>query len=204
MRSVRLQSIILEPPRTSRRAPASFAAAGMALCITSLLAHPVLAASPSDATARLQACYGRALSQGDINTCSETAAHAAQTRLNSLYQAVLAKYHDAPAQQARLRSAQQAWERYRDAELHAVYPHAGDPAYATAYTPTCHARLRLSLLRERIARLRQWLDGGIEGDLCAGALNSGALNSGALDSGSLPPSPPPNPSSPPPSLHPSQ
>lgn len=124
-------------------------------------------------TARMQTCYAQAQTQYDINTCSQDAARNTRNELQALFQAVLAKYRDDPHQQARLRAAQRAWTRYRDAEFAAVYPHAGEANYATAYAATCTARLNLALMRARIARLRLWLRGGIEGDLCAGALRAG-------------------------------
>ncbi len=140
------------------------------LCLSGLLFLPAAAAT----TARMQACYARSQTQYDINTCSQDSARSTRSKLQALFQAVLAKYRDDPHQQARLRAAQRAWTRYRDAEFAAVYPHAGETDYATtAYAPTCTARLNLALMRARIARLRLWLRGGIEGDLCAGAIRAG-------------------------------
>lgn len=140
------------------------------------MAIPAMTAMADPLPARnttLQACYGQAQTQYDINDCSQHAAQRAQTELDTLYRAVLAKYRDDPHLLRRLRAAQKAWERYRDAEFAAVYPHSGDPDYAADYTPTCSATLKLALTRSRIARLRLWLRGGIEGDLCAGAIRPG-------------------------------
>jgi uncharacterized protein YecT (DUF1311 family) len=116
-------------------------------------------------------CYEKAQTQLESNACAEAEYKSADQELNRVYQAILKKYKDDAKFIAKFREAQRAWLKYRDAELEAKFPHAAEGGYYGSIFPLCDAQFRAELTRERIARLRVWLDGAEEGDACSGSVD---------------------------------
>jgi uncharacterized protein YecT (DUF1311 family) len=96
---------------------------------------------------------------------------AADGELNRLYQAVLKKYKSDTEFLRKLRNAQQAWLKFRDAELEAKFPFADKQARYGSVYPMCANLFLAQRTQERIKDLRQWLDGTEEGDACAGSVH---------------------------------
>lgn len=86
--------------------------------------------------------------------------------LNRVYTDVQARHAGNPVFLDRLKKAQRAWLRWRDAEVAAMYPDLADGTV----TPGCAADFRAQLTQERIVRLKRWVDGVAEGEVCAGTL----------------------------------
>lgn len=65
--------------------------------------------------------------------------------------------------------AQKAWSAFRDADMNAVYPESPQ-SYGSAYG-MCRCTLLNEMTRERIDKLKKWLSGDTEGDVCAGSMD---------------------------------
>jgi uncharacterized protein YecT (DUF1311 family) len=96
--------------------------------------------------------------------------HKADVALNETYSKILKEYAKDQQFIAKLKTAQRAWLAFRDAELEALYPRDNKQAeYGTVY-PMCHCSELQFLTEARIKELKRWIDGTIEGDVCAGSL----------------------------------
>jgi uncharacterized protein YecT (DUF1311 family) len=116
-------------------------------------------------------CFDKAQTQADLNSCAGEEYAAADAELNRVYKQILEKYRDEPKFIAKLRAAQRAWLTYRDAELDAKFPHADEKSvYYGSIFPMCDSQYKAGLTRERVAKLREWLDGAEEGDVCSGSV----------------------------------
>jgi uncharacterized protein YecT (DUF1311 family) len=94
----------------------------------------------------------------------------ADAELNRVYQQILAAKAGDPAFVKAFREAQRAWIAFRDAHLKSIYP---DPFPREAYgsaNPMCQCGDLQELTAQRSKQLRKlWLEGGVEGDVCAGS-----------------------------------
>lgn len=115
-------------------------------------------------------CFAKAVTQLESNSCADRQYREADAELNRVYKAVLEKYKKDPVFIDKLRAAQRAWLAWRDAEIEAKYPHAAEGNYYGSIFPMCDALYRERLTRERTRKLREWLDGGEEGDACGGSV----------------------------------
>ncbi|HEY2915399.1 MAG TPA: lysozyme inhibitor LprI family protein, partial [Candidatus Angelobacter sp.] len=89
--------------------------------------------------------------------------------LNATYQGILKKYADDPAFIGRLRTAQRAWLKFRDAQLQMKFPPSNQVG---SVAPMCHALYKAELTQARTRELKIWLDGIEEGDVCAGSVKT--------------------------------
>lgn len=115
-------------------------------------------------------CFDTAMTQLDLNDCAGRQHQDADAELNRVYKAILEKYRKDPLFVEKLRAAQRAWLAYRDAEIEAKYPHAGEAHYYGSIFPMCDFLYRAQLTQERTKKLREWLDGSGEGDGCSGSV----------------------------------
>lgn len=115
-------------------------------------------------------CVDTAMTQLELNDCAGEQLAAADAELNRVYKAILEKYKNDPLFVEKLRAAQRAWLAFRDAEIEAKYPHAGEAHYYGSIFPMCDQLYRAQLTQERVKTLRQWLDGSGEGDGCSGSV----------------------------------
>ena len=115
-------------------------------------------------------CFEKAVTQLDSNECAAKEYQEADAELNRVYKAILEKYKKDPLFLGKLRAAQRAWLAYRDAEIEAKYPHAEEPRYYGSIFPMCDALFKAELTKDRVEKLRVWLDGGEEGDACSGSV----------------------------------
>ena len=93
----------------------------------------------------------------------------AERELNATYQGILRKYADNPAFIGRLRTAQGAWVKFRDAQLQMKFPPS---TQAGSVAPMCYASYKADLTQARTRELKVWLDGIEEGDVCAGSVKT--------------------------------
>ena len=115
-------------------------------------------------------CFDKAVTQLDVNACAGEQFAAADAELNRVYKAILEKYKGDALFIEKLRAVQRAWLAYRDAEIEAKYPHAKDPHVYGSSLGMCDPLYRAQLTQERIKKLREWLDGSEEGDVCSGSV----------------------------------
>jgi len=122
-----------------------------------------------------KSCYDKAKTQSGLNECGRADDAAADRELNRVYQRILKKYADQPLFIERLREAQRAWLKYRDAQIAMKYPAAKDDReqalYGSVY-PMCYATYKAELTARRSKELREWLSGTKEGDVCAGSVKT--------------------------------
>ena len=95
---------------------------------------------------------------------------AADKELNQVYQEVLRRYADDQDFVKKFRTAQQAWLKFRDAHLEALFPASSKRGeYGSAY-PMCSGIALAELTKARTAQLRAWIEGVEEGEVCAGSI----------------------------------
>jgi uncharacterized protein YecT (DUF1311 family) len=120
--------------------------------------------------ASVSTLHSQTQSELDEQACGQF--HKADVAMNDAYARILKEYANDQQFIAKLKTAQQAWLAYRDAELEALYPKANKQAeYGTVY-PMCHCSELQFLTEARTKELKRWLDGTIEGDVCAGSLKT--------------------------------
>jgi len=116
-------------------------------------------------------CFDKAVTQADLNDCAGEQLAAADAELNRVYKAILEKYKEDALFVEKLRAAQRAWLTFRDAEIEAKYPHTKEPGFYGSSIRMCDPLYRVQLIQERIKKLREWLDGSEEGDVCSGSVD---------------------------------
>jgi uncharacterized protein YecT (DUF1311 family) len=113
-----------------------------------------------------------AQTQGELDEQACGQFHKADVALNETYSKILREYARDQQFIAKLKTAQRAWLTFRDAELEALYPKDNKQAeYGTVY-PMCHCSELQFLTEERTKQLKRWLDGTLEGDVCAGSVKT--------------------------------
>lgn len=92
--------------------------------------------------------------------------------LNATYNKVLGEYKSDTLFIKRLKEAQRAWIKFRDAHLESRFPSEFKSnqynEYGSIY-PYCACVIMTDLTKERIKQLQAWLNGTIEGDVCGGS-----------------------------------
>lgn len=118
-------------------------------------------------------CLAKSQTQLELNEAAGAEDAAADHELNRVYQLILKKYADNPTFIKRLREAQIAWLKFRDAQIEMRFPTSakGTPnaQYGSVY-PMCYASYKASLTNQRSKELREWLVGIEEGDVCSGSV----------------------------------
>lgn len=114
-------------------------------------------------------CLDTAQTQQDLNNSAGNDSAKAERELNATYQGILKKYADDPAFIGRLRIAQRAWLKFRDAQLEMRFPPSD---LAGSARPMCYASYKAELTQARTRELKVWLDGIEEGDVCAGTIKT--------------------------------
>ena len=116
------------------------------------------------------AAISRTQTQSELDEQSCGRARKADVAMNATYAKILKEYADDQQFVTKLKATQWAWLAFRDAELEALYPKTDKQAnYGTVY-PMCRCSELQFLTENRTKELRRWLDGTIEGDVCAGSL----------------------------------
>lgn len=104
-------------------------------------------------------------SQSAMNNCEAEQYAKADADLNHVYRKLLSKYQSDPQFLQKLRLAQDAWLKFRDADLDSIYYQKDKlQAYGSVY-PMCRAILLTRATIERTKELTQMLNPE-EGDVC--------------------------------------
>jgi len=119
-------------------------------------------ASASDSTK----CFEKAFTQSTLNRCAAEELETAKSEMKMVYTAVREKYQDDPKFLGKLELSQQAWIKFRDAEVEARYAHQDEPGYYGSVLPMCLNGLLSEFTRTRIQQLQKWLQEPEEGDVC--------------------------------------
>jgi uncharacterized protein YecT (DUF1311 family) len=86
--------------------------------------------------------------------------------MHKVYAAIQKQHQDDPKFLDKLELSQQAWIRFRDAEVAAHYPYQDEPGYYGSVLPMCLNGLLAELTRIRTLQLQKWLQETEEGDVC--------------------------------------
>lgn len=119
----------------------------------------------------LAAKAGVAQSQGDMNEGAKKKYQKADKALNAVYLKILTEYKEDTAFIKNLKAAQRLWVQLRDAEMKAKYPDSAERRYGSVQ-PMCWLMYLTELTEERTKKLKIWLTGIEEGDVCAGSVKT--------------------------------
>ncbi|RXG31919.1 lysozyme inhibitor LprI family protein [Leeuwenhoekiella marinoflava] len=114
---------------------------------------------------------GFAQTQAEMNKTASASFQEVDAELNKVYQQILKEYKQDPLFIKNLRKTQRLWIQFRDAELDMKYPAYADHHYGSVQ-PMCRATYLKSLTQERVDKLKIWLQGIEEGDVCAGSVKT--------------------------------
>lgn len=95
----------------------------------------------------------------------------ADKELNAVFQQIIKANRSDTVFIKNLKKAQNLWIQLRDAELDAKFPEEPGKFYGTV-APMCWSMYKTDLTKERIKKLRVWLTGVKEGDVCAGSVKT--------------------------------
>lgn len=116
-------------------------------------------------------CMDTAVTQADINQCAGSKQQKADAELNQLYQQALVLAKKDPVATDKIRQAERAWLKYRDAQVAMHYPPRAQGEYGSVQS-LCEATLLQKLTENRIKELKEWLKTPEEGDVCSRNLNT--------------------------------
>ena len=97
---------------------------------------------------------------------------AADEELNRIYNEIKRIYADEPEFIEKLKLAQLAWIKSRDADLELYYPKTNKRLEYGSVYPMCVSSMKTVITLKRIDILKQWLDGVEEGNVCAGSVKN--------------------------------
>ncbi len=113
-------------------------------------------------------CFSQ--SQSEMNKNANTEYKKSDIELNMVYKKILTEYKSDSIFIDRLKKTQRIWISYRDSELEMKFP-AGNKqfGYGSVY-PMCVSYFLKELTEERTEKLKVWLIGIEEGDVCSGSV----------------------------------
>jgi len=114
-------------------------------------------------------CFSQ--TQSDLNKKANEAFQTADNELNVIYKKILSDYKTDTLFIKNLKASQRIWITFRDAELKVKYPETESGYYGTVY-PMCASIYLEKLTEDRIKKLKEWLDGIEEGDVCIGSVKN--------------------------------
>ena len=112
-----------------------------------------------------------AQTQADLNQEAQKKYKKTEVEINYVYQQILKEYSSDVVFIKNLRTAQRLWIQFRDAEMKAKFPEKSAGYYGSVQ-PLCWSTYLTELTEERIAKLKIWLTGIEEGDICAGSVKT--------------------------------
>jgi len=118
-------------------------------------------------------CLRTAMTQTEMNKCANIGYKEADSELNRVYKLIKEMYSDDEVFLEKLKIAQRAWIKLRDADFELQYPHKDERGYYGSVFPMCEDISKTELTLQRVAFLKRWLVGTEEGDVCSGSLMFG-------------------------------
>ncbi|MHA7058850.1 lysozyme inhibitor LprI family protein [Aquimarina sp. M1] len=113
-------------------------------------------------------CFSQ--TQSEINKEASNNYKKADIELNNVYQNILAEYKYDTAFIGQLKRTQRIWISYRDAELEMKFPAENKQVEYGSVYPMCVSLFLKELTNERTEKLKIWLHGIEEGDICSGSV----------------------------------
>lgn len=117
-------------------------------------------------------CLETAYVKEEINRCIDTQEvhfKHADAELNRTYKEVQKVYAKKKLFLKKLKKAQLAWIKLRDADFEMQFPHAEDHGYYGSVFKICADNHKTEVTLQRVLFLKEWLKGVEEGDSCAGS-----------------------------------
>lgn len=114
-------------------------------------------------------CYSQ--TQAEMNNEAYDLYNKADKKLNSVYQKILTEYKSDSTFTEGLKKSQRIWIKFRDSELEMKYPNYKELYYGSSH-PMCRAFYLKELTEERTEKLKIWLNGIKEGDMCSGSVKT--------------------------------
>jgi uncharacterized protein YecT (DUF1311 family) len=136
------------------------------LLIAALLALPI-SVSTQGPPHQSNPCFAKATTQAEATACAGKALDEADAELNLVYQQLLKKHVAHKDFIKRLKLAQEAWLKFRDAHIESLYPNPDEDQLrpeGTVY-PMCKAMEITRVTVERTRTLKSMLNPK-EGDVC--------------------------------------
>lgn len=94
----------------------------------------------------------------------------ADKELNTVYNKILKEYKGDREFIEKMKAAQRAWIKFRDAHIEAVFPAKDKQSEYGSVYGMCYSMMMQEITEARIKQLRLWLKGTEEGDVCAGSV----------------------------------
>jgi uncharacterized protein YecT (DUF1311 family) len=111
-----------------------------------------------------------AQTQSDMNQDSCSEYKRIDRQLNETYQRILKEYAGDAVFITRMKEAQRAWLKFRDAHVESMFPKRDKRvAYGSVY-PMCNCSALTAITRQRVEQLSVWVNGIPEGDVCSGSV----------------------------------
>ena len=123
-------------------------------CLLILLASCFCWSQNSD---QYRACSKDAVSQHEMHVCANEEAIRVDNELNRVYRLLLSKVRDNPLATAKIKAAQKAWIKYRDAYIEAMYPAKDKQAEYGSIFPMEVDLLGAKLTHQQIGALKDLL-----------------------------------------------
>ena len=108
-------------------------------------------------------------SQTELNLSSEQEYILVKHELDSILTSVLAEFKIVDEMTQNIKTSQNTWVLYRDAQLLMKYPET-DPLRNSSAFNACYFSYLTELTKERIETLKPWISGAKEGDVCSGSI----------------------------------
>ena len=112
-------------------------------------------------------CFGQ--TKAEMNQNANTGFQKADKELNFVYQSILKSYKSDTEFVKNLKISQRIWVQLRDAEMKTKYPDRENGYYGSVQ-PMCWSIYMEDLTEERTKKLKVWLTGIEEGDVCSGSV----------------------------------
>lgn len=114
--------------------------------------------------------YGQ--TQSEINKDSQVQYHEIKSEMDKAYQDILFVYKDDSKFVENFKKAQNIWILHRDTELELIFPKKDKKLeYGSIYSD-CISEALIELTKERIEKLKIWLQGVDEGNVCSGSIKT--------------------------------
>jgi len=113
--------------------------------------------------------YGQ--TQAEMNQDSYKEYQKSEKEINLVYQRILKEYKADTTFINNLKIAQRLWIKFRDAEVKAMYPDREKGYYGSIHS-LCLSGYMKELTDDRTKKLKIWLTGIEEGDVCSGSVKT--------------------------------
>ena len=114
-------------------------------------------------------CFGQ--TQYEMNQDAHKGLQRTDKELNTVYRKILEEYTSDTVFIKNLKIAQKIWVQLRDAEMNAKFPEENGVSYGSV-EPMCWSLYMAELTYVRTKKLRIWLTGIEDGDVCSGSVKT--------------------------------